>query len=356
MERSILENISDVLLVVNQEGTIIRVNEAVKDIFLWDKKELIGQPLTVLMPERFRMGHGAMFKGYSENPAPRRMGKGSRSKFKGIDKNGNEFYIDIALSHFTDDKNETFYTALIRDISDIVNISKDLEKSIDALIESNKKLDHFAYILSHDLKAPARNIKSLLEILQESIQSQLSGEDTELFEMSVQQSDKMVSLIDGVLEYTRSSSSDDTNEQIELKSIIENVIEELAIPSTFTVTTEIHNDTVVIQKTQFSQVLSNLIGNAVKYHDKENGNITVKCFSTIDEIVCEVIDDGPGIPEKHHKHIFEMFGTAHGQTRSDSTGIGLAIVKKIIDENGGNIQVKSEVGKGSTFTFTWRFN
>lgn len=354
MQDSILKSMSDVLLVVNSDGIIVETNDSIEDVFLWKKTEILNQPLSVLLPDRFKVGHSSMFRAFIQNPSARRMGKGKGTKFLGKDKKGNEFYIDIGLSTYVAENGENLFVAIIRDISNIMHLGNELEKQIDDLTAKNSELDQFAYIVSHDLKAPARNINGLLEAIAEDYPEILESGAGEMFTLVKQQANSMSELIDGILQYTRAGEENGQFNNAKLFDFVKEIVGNLDIPIGFKVQYEIPDSEFVIHEIQLSQVLSNIVGNAIKYHDRNDGQLTIKCRTTIDEIEFTVSDDGPGIHKKDHAKIFEMFGTAHGQNRPDSTGIGLAIVKKIIERNGGIIKIESEIGKGTTFTFTWK--
>jgi two-component system sensor kinase FixL len=354
MDSNIFKTLGDTLVVVNKEAVIVDVSPSVTDLFLYEPKELIGQPLSILLPQRFRKNHAKLFSAYGQNPISRRMGRGTEKQFVGVDKTGEEFFIDIGLSSYRNDTGELFYVALIRDISDLIQVQNRLEDSIDELITKNKELDHFAYIVSHDLKAPVRNMKTLLEMIEEDHASELSEEVLEYFQLMKQRNHRMAELINGILNYSRVGNKPYLDSEVQLNQLIEEVIDSLPIPEGITVTQKGTDVQLSTSRTQLSQVLSNLIGNAAKYHDKPTGKIQIICRETIDELEISVKDDGPGIASRFHSKIFDMFGTAHGTQRSDSTGIGLAIVKKIIHQNGGKIEVRSRLGEGAEFIFTWK--
>jgi PAS domain S-box-containing protein len=351
----VLDAISDVIIVFDKNSIIIDVSNSFIDVFLYSREEAIGQPIDILLPERFRKNHPEMFKSYTKNPSARRMGTGR--KLFALNKNGDEFSIDIALSYYEED-GKNFYIAIVRDISDIIEYQTKLESLNKELLTRNKELDQFAFTVSHDLKAPTNTIIGLIDIIQREHEDELNNDVKQCLTHLQQTSNRMSELISGILSYSRASAGQVYVEPLrfDLKTLIQEIINNLNIAKKFKTEVNCTNIELYTNKTPLSQVLSNLIGNSIKYHDKKTGKISITCKNTTDEVTISVKDDGPGIPEKYYETIFEMFGTANVISRTDSTGIGLAIVKKLIEQNGGSINVNSTIGKGTEFVFTWKSN
>ena len=350
LDRNFFDSISDVVIIVDENSLIIDVSLSVVDVFLYSKEELIGQPIEILLPERYRAGHKAMFDRYVKNPSPRRMG--SERKLFGLDKNAHEFSVDIALSLFKKNGRD-FFAAIIRDVSDFIGYQNKLESLNNELRAKNKALDEFAYMVAHDLKSPANAIIGLVDLIRHDHKEELNPDVMQCFMYIEQSSKRMTKLIDGVLNYTRAGEVDTRISGFKLKGLIQEVINNLDVPVGFKTKIKCADIELHTNKVQLSQILSNLIGNAIKYHDKKTGNITITCKKTNKELEISVKDDGPGIQEKYHSTIFELFGTANLHNRADSTGIGLSIVKKLIEQNGGAIRVNSAKGKSTEFIFTW---
>ncbi len=352
MNSKILESTTDVVIVIDKTSTIIDVNSSIEDVFLYKKAEVIGEKLEMLLPERYRDGHRKMMIGYAMNPTPRRMGSGR--SLTACDKFGREFDVDVALS-FYESEDKIYYTAIIRDITDIKETERSLQKGNKDLLAQNRELEHFAYMVSHDLKAPTRGIIELINVLKEDHLPELSADVLEYMDLIQNGALKMAELIDGILSYSRASRTVDEFSEFTLSKILKDVIETL--PKREGIKFILPQDKVNLtsNKIQLMQVLSNLIGNAIKYHhNPQEGVIEINFKNTIELYEFSIKDNGPGIAPKYHSKIFEMFETAHETDRADSTGIGLAIVKKIIERNGGMIEMTSELGKGSEFTFSWK--
>ncbi|QNL20427.1 PAS domain-containing sensor histidine kinase [Hyphobacterium sp. CCMP332] len=352
MESSrIFDALSDVVVICDKYSKIIEVSPSIEDIFLYKREEVIGEDLNILIPQRFHKGHQKMFKSYTQNPVSRRMGTGR--KLFAIDKNGDEFSIDISLSSAVEN-GQMMFIAIIRDISDIIQIQRKLEEANLELVSRNKELDQFAHIVSHDLKSPINNITALINLIKSDHLENIGKEGRELFKLVEKSSLRMNGLIEAVLSYSRAGHSQIEKSKYNLQDLIAEVVENLQIKESFEIINRVENLDLHSNRTQMFQVLSNLIGNAIKYHDKKKGRVVLSSKTTIDEIEISVKDDGPGIEEKYHNTLFNIFSKAHSSSRKDSSGIGLAIVKKLVKQNNGTIKVISAPGRGSEFIFTWK--
>ncbi len=347
----ILDALSDVIVICDQDARIVEASPSIEDIFLYKREEVIGQDLKILIPKRFHQGHEKMFKGYTQNPVSRRMGTGR--KLYAIDKKGDEFSIDISLSSFVEN-GQRLFIANVRDISDIIRIQKQLEVLNQELMVRNKELDQFAHIISHDLKSPISSISGLTHLLLNEHSENMDQEGKDLVKLIEKSAFRMNDLIMSILRYSRAGHSQMEKSRFMLNDLISEVVESLHLGNGFEVINRCENIELQSNKTQLFQVLSNLIGNAKKYHDKEKGSVVLNSKSTIDEIEISVKDDGPGIDKQYHQSIFEIFNKGEATSRKDSTGIGLAIVKKLVKQNKGNITLNSAPGKGSEFIFTWK--
>lgn len=240
----------------------------------------------------------------------------------------------------------------------LATASNNLNKQSQELRQSNAELESFAYIASHDLKSPLRGIRDLTEFLEEDLleasneQSLGSEIDRNLNRIRLQ-IDKMTQLVDGVLDYSAVGKRSVENENVDVQELLEEISIDLQLqphqiqfdepmPSFFT------------SRVHLKQVLENLISNAVKYHPEPNSAlVTINVKSNDRFFEFSVSDTGIGIDPKFHQRIFEVFQTLKNNPEVESSGIGLAIVKKIVDTYGGHISVQSKLGSGATFVFTW---
>ncbi|RUR86749.1 ATP-binding protein [Chlorogloeopsis fritschii PCC 9212] len=238
---------------------------------------------------------------------------------------------------------------------EIIQRQQSQEKMGQLLIElesANKELNDFAYVVSHDLKAPLRGINSLSEWLLADYADKLDDEGKELINLLIHRVKKLHNLIEAILQYSRVGRIKETIKQVNLNEIVTDVIE--LFQPLENIQIEIANQLPVVncEKTRIEQVFQNLLGNAIKFMDKPQGKIVIACLEENNEWKISITDNGPGIEKQHFVRIFQMFQKLSDSKDLDSTGIGLALVKKIVEMYGGKVWVESEVGQGSTFFFT----
>lgn len=258
----------------------------------------------------------------------------------------------ISKGNFTkirDDNNDEL-TALTLSMN---VMSSNLEKSITQLEYRNTELDKFAYVVSHDLKAPLRGIYNVIKWIQEDVGHEVTPKLNEFLHIISKRTVRMEQLINGLLEYARLR----TKAKLELTnvdSMVRELISDL-VPKSFEI--ELSNlPTLVTECLKLQQVFSNLISNAVKFSSQQNGKITIEAVNKMDHYEFTVRDNGIGIDPLYHERIFEIFQTLREKDEEESTGIGLSIVKKILDEHHETIRVESSLGNGSAFIFTWHTN
>jgi PAS domain S-box-containing protein len=222
-----------------------------------------------------------------------------------------------------------------------------------ALAERNQELDSFVYIVSHDLKAPLRAISNLSVWIEEDFGKELPANTQQQMAQLRGRVQRMEGMIDGLLNYARIGRTDAQIELVSVAELLEEILDSLAPPSTFEIFVAPDLPTFHTKRLLLSQVFTNLIGNAFKHHGKSSGFIRISCQDRGDFYEFAVADDGPGIAADQRDRVFVIFQAANPQKNPDSTGIGLSIVKKIIETVGGQIRLESELGKGTAFYFTW---
>jgi len=221
-----------------------------------------------------------------------------------------------------------------------------------ALEAVNRELKDFAYVVSHDLKAPLRAISQLSTWLYQDHGDRLDAEGKEQLLLLNGRSQRMHALIDGILQYSRVGRIREKHEQVPLDFLVKEVIDILSIPENIRVVIPEELPTVVCERTRIQQVFQNLLSNAIKFLDKPEGIISIEWSDTNTHWQFSVSDNGPGIAKKYHKKIFQIFQTLIPRDEYESTGVGLTIVKKVVELHGGEVRLKSELGKGATFIFT----
>lgn len=228
-----------------------------------------------------------------------------------------------------------------------------LEKAKVALENRNDELDQFVYAASHDLKAPLRGITNLSEWLEEDLTGQLSEENQQQLVLLRQRAKRMENLIDGLLEYSRIGREQVNPELVDTYSLLLELVDSLSPTNGFDIQICKTFPTIMVKKIFLGQVFSNLINNAVKHHDRESGTVRIDWENQGQHYLFSVTDDGPGIPAAFHDRIFTIFQTLGGSGSAESTGIGLALIKKIVENEGGTLRLHSNGDRGSRFEFTW---
>ncbi|QCR25027.1 sensor histidine kinase [Pontibacter sp. SGAir0037] len=237
---------------------------------------------------------------------------------------------------------------------EISQLLEERDRKNQQLLKINEDLDSFAHTVSHDLRAPLQNINALTVVLEACLEANDMEDANSVFPLLRDQTTKMDRLITGILAYSLAGHHNLSKQIIDLQVLLHQVIESLNVPSSFKLLVPQRLPLLYSQEIYLYQVFSNLIGNAVKYHDKpQDASIEIHYEELGDVLQFSVTDNGPGIAPVHQEAIFMKYETlGQSSNRSDSTGLGLSIVHKIIKEKEGRIWVESE-GRGSKFIFTW---
>jgi signal transduction histidine kinase len=231
-------------------------------------------------------------------------------------------------------------------------LNKDLQATVQQLNHANRDLRSFAYIASHDLKTPLRGIKVLIDWIASDYVDRFDDSGRESIDLLKNRITRMYSYIEAIRQYIGIGYVKENKVAVDFNALVHEVIDNLAPPENIAI--KIKNELPVIkcEKGYITQVFQNLLSNAIRYMDKPHGRIEIGCTEEDDCWKFSVADNGPGIDEKYHDKIFEIFQTLSAKDQSESTGIGLTIVKKIVELYNGKVWVESKLGKGSTFFFT----
>lgn len=230
-------------------------------------------------------------------------------------------------------------------------MSEKLRENILELEKRNTELDKFAYVVSHDLKAPVRGIHNVVKWIEEDLDHQLTPELKNHLGIIQKRTKRMEDLINGLLNYARINEKTRTSD-VDVNKMVRDITDTI-VPRNFKVEVQnlplLHTESIKLE-----QVFTNLISNSVKYTPHQNGQISINCTEFPSYYQFSVKDNGIGIDPEYHQKIFEIFQTLREKHELESTGIGLSIVKKIIDEQQGTITLNSTTGKGAEFIFTWK--
>ncbi len=229
----------------------------------------------------------------------------------------------------------------------------ELADNIRALEKTNRELDKFASIVSHDLKAPLRAIGNLTGWIEDDMKGKMPADVQENFNTIKQRVRRMEGLINGLLEYSKADRKRGEIVTVDSKKLVLDTLEFIGKPENLQLEFTTPMPVFAADKLLLEQIFANLLDNSVKYNDKSTVQIKVSAEDKNNQWLFSVTDNGPGIDRQYHEKVFVIFQTLKRRDEVESTGVGLAIVKKIIEEKGGKIWVESEPGKGATFKFTW---
>lgn len=265
-----------------------------------------------------------------------------------------EIYIHMSKSPVVDeDGNIIGVFGIFWDITASKMAEQRQNQLLEQLEKVNQELKDFAYIVSHDLKAPLRGIKTLAGWMLSDYADKLDEEGREQLKLLSSRVDRMQGLIEGILQYSRIGRMEEEERlEVDLNKLMADIIDMLAPPENITITVENELPVIECEQTRITQVFQNLISNAIKYVDKPEGLIKVGCIEESGYWKFNISDNGPGIEKKYFDKIFQIFQTLSPRDEYESTGIGLTVIKKIIEMYGGRIWVESKIGEGSTFYLT----
>lgn len=368
---AILRTAVDPIIVIDVEGRIVQANHSTCEMFGYTLDELLGTDVALLMPQPYRSEHAGYLDRYLTEGNPRIIGIGREVEARRAD--GSVFPVALAVSEVRTATDHLF-TGILHDLTErnrqrdeleranaeleqrVAERTEQLEGLLDELRRSNHDLEQFAYVASHDLQAPLRNVRQGLELLDEHLEDtvghRFDDEAEELRDLVVAAVARMEALIKGLLAYSRTQRSQlDEYETVDTTALVEDVVEMLrpdvenaggtisvgALPA------------VQAHPVQLRQVFQNLIENAVRYRAPERA-LTIEIATRPSEpgrVSIAVTDNGSGIEPAHHDRIFELFRRGH--SGYEGVGLGLAICKRIVEGHRGRIRVESQPDEGAAF-------
>jgi len=341
--RLLAENMPDMLMTVDRNGRIQFLNHAVAGLA---PEDVVGTNTY----DYVRADHQGIVRDAIEHAFDEAVPQ--QYEVQGIGEHGPQTWWQSRVVPITEDGRVVAVNLISTDITErrqAEHKQAELLKKVEAV---NRELKDFAYIVSHDLKAPLRGIKTLATWICDDYADKFDEQGKEQLNLLTKRVDIMHGLIEGILQYSRVGRVDKRKEKIDLNNLVPQVVDMLDVPEDIDITVEGNLPVIEYEKTRVTQVFENLLSNAVKYMDKPQGRVRIECVEQADHWRFSVADNGPGIREEHFERIFLMFQTLASKDTCDSTGIGLALVKRIVEAYGGTIGVESEPGHGSTFIFT----
>jgi PAS domain S-box-containing protein len=298
--------------------------------------------------------------GFESFVAKARLGSADENEWMLTRRDGSRFPVLLSVTALRDHRDEiTGFLGVIADITErrkaemeIRLLNESLARHAQEIGHANRELSDFAYIVSHDLKAPLRGIGSLASWLASDYGDKLDDTGREQLNLMTGRVKRLNALIDGILTYSRAGRSRDSRVTVDFGLMARNTIDLLAPPPHIRVEIETALPTLEFEPTKAQQLFQNLLSNAIKYMDKPSGVVRVRCEAEKDSWHFSVADNGPGIEEKYFERIFQLFQTLAPRDQVEGTGVGLALVKKIVELEGGRVWVESRIGAGATFHFT----
>jgi len=343
------------------EGHYVRVNDRLCEILGYTREELLGKgfaeithpdDLEIDLTQTARQLRGELHHHIMEK--------------RYLRKDGSYIWANMTASIVFDDDDGTpqYGIVVVEDISsrkkaeqDLYELTVTLEERVAErtaeLERSNRELDQFAYVASHDLRAPLRGINHLVDWISEDADDLLPATSQKHLATLRGRVHRMEQLLEDLLIYSRAGRQPSQIEVVESDKLVTNLIELLQPEPPFRITIASAMPTFTTRRVPLELVLRNLINNAIKHHHRADGHVHVTAREVGEWVEFTVQDDGPGIDPAFHERIFQIFQTLQPRDEVEGSGMGLAVVKKTVEAMGGKIWVESAEGEGATFGFTW---
>lgn len=342
--RMVVEAAPSAMLIVSPSQRITLVNKRAEELFGYRREELVGQPLELLLPERYRSAHRALIAEHQLTGVVRPLSVGR--DFTGRRKDGTELPLEIGLNPLP--MPDGVYT--LASATDVTA----RRRAEDELRRSNAELEQFAYVASHDLQEPLRMVASFTELLGQRYRGQLDEKADKYIHFAVDGARRMQRLVADLLAYSRVGSQGKPLAPVSSEAVLRRVLAILGatIQSAGATVDAGPLPVVLADEGQLQQLFQNLVGNALKFRRDCPPHVRIAAQPVGDRWEFTVADNGIGIELQYADRIFQMFQRLHDRGAYEGSGIGLSIAKRILERHGGRIWLESELGVGTTFHFT----
>lgn len=342
--------------IIDPDGNIVRINKAFMNMFGIEEQDevyklsLFGNPnISSEVLEKIRHGISINYEEVQFN-----FDELKKNKLLKTHRNGIAYLHEVITPLFDSNKKITGYLLQVQDITSKKKVEMNLKKAISDLETSNKELERFAYVASHDLQEPLRMIGSYTQLLAKRYRGKLDNDADDFINFAVEGANRMRQLINDLLTYSRITSRINPYILVNCNDLMVNVVANLSaqIKASNAVITYNQLPVIFADETQIMQLFQNLISNAIKFRGEYQPEICISCSSNDIEWIFSVKDNGMGIESIYHDRIFVIFQRLNNRENYPGTGIGLAICKKIVERHGGRIWVESNLNEGAIFYFT----
>lgn len=375
---AIVANVVDGVMVINPHGKIETFNDAAVKMFGYTAAEVIGWEWQKLLNRSFNeeaVPNVRVTSRPTADPVQKLLlhptdlieiavPNGKIWQAMGQHKNGDLFPIEVSMNSIVLDDDRI---AIVRNITErqqtaarlqakaiqMAELNASLNHTNQSLRQSNRELDQFAYITAHDLKAPLRAIASLSEWIEEDIHDSIPATTQAQMQLLRSRVYRMQALLDSLLEYARSGRRHAPIVPVDVHLLLSEIIGVLAPPATFAIEITSAMPTFNTRRQSLKQVFTHLIDNAIRHHPTEMGTVKISAIDLADRYEFTIADNGEGIEPEFQEKIYTIFQTLKARDIEENIGAGLAIVKKIVTAEGGEIQLESAAGSGAIFRFTW---
>lgn len=347
---TLLEGIPLGMLLVDGTGVVRRANAGAGKLLGYTQQQLAGKPVSDLIPEHLRTGHVKLHADFMRQPVARRMV--NERQVVALHADGSVIDVEITLAPLRI-AGDPLVLAMLWDIGHRLAMERALRERTEELARSNRDLEQFAYVASHDLRAPLRGIAHLADWLEAELTPGAGPESGHYLSLMRNRVRRMDGLLSSLLEYARASKSVNPAEPVDVERLVRDLAALLDWKSAFELRVSGTPPTLLTDSAALQQVLLNVMGNAVKHHDRNTGLVEITWRNADDAHEFLVSDDGPGIPEDMRNKAFEMFQTLRPRDEVEGSGMGLALVKLITERRGGTVTIESHEPRGTTIRILW---